>query len=66
MLQDHETCQADLELQVGWLLPLHRSLLKLRVGEGAQESIAREAGYVLTEGALSFLLLLLNCALTQA
>lgn len=55
----------DLELQVGWLLLLHRSLLQLRADEGAQESTAREAGPVLTEGALLFQLLLLDCALIR-
>lgn len=39
MLQDQEAC-LRLELQVGWLLSLLRSLARLLVGEGALESTA--------------------------
>ena len=40
MLQYWEACLKDLELQVGWLLPLLGSLSRLLVGEGAQKSTA--------------------------
>ena len=38
VLQYREACLKDLELQVGWLLPLLGSLSRLLVGEGAQKA----------------------------